>query len=93
MAPVSVRKEIGLPAPVRVALGTLSLQRRVPGGWAELGRRTPAWDLEGMSGSLEGDLGSRPSHVPLCHSWELDLEEALALGMSMSGPSNLLCCI
>ena len=42
-----------------------------------------------MSGSLEGDLGSRPSNVPLCHSWNLDLEGALALGMSES--SDLLC--
>ena len=37
---------------------------------------------EGMSRSLEGDLGSRPSNVPLCHSWDTDREEALALGMS-----------
>ena len=26
-----------------------------------------------MSGSLKGDLGSRPSNVPLCHSWDMDL--------------------
>ena len=38
------------------ALGTFSFQRRVQGGWAELGHRTPARDQEGMSGSLEGDL-------------------------------------
>ena len=44
-----------------------------------------------MSGSLEKGLGSRPSNVPLCHSWDMDLEGALSLGMS--GPSGLLCCI
>ena len=27
-----------------------------------------------MSGSLEGDLSSRPSNVPLSHSWDLELE-------------------
>ena len=41
-----------------------------------------------MSGSLEGDLGTRPSNIPLIHSWDTDLEGALALGTS--GPSGLL---
>ena len=36
------------------------------GGWAELGQRTPGWDQEGMSRSLEGDLGGQLSNVPLC---------------------------
>ena len=44
-----------------------------------------------MSRSLDGDLGSQPFNVPLCHSWDMDLEGALSLGMS--GPSGLLCCI
>ena len=68
MAPVSMRKEIGLTETEKVtlgsidmmrvrALGTFSFQWRVQGGWAELGRRTPARDQEGMSRSLEGDLG------------------------------------
>ena len=70
------------------ALGTFSLQWRVRGGWAELGRRTPAQDQEGRSRSLEGDLGSQPSNVPFSHSWDTDLEGALALGTS--GPSGLL---
>ena len=30
-------------------------------GGIELGQRTPAWDQEGKSRFLEGDLGSRPS--------------------------------
>ena len=38
-----------------------------------------------MSRSLDGDLGSQPFKVPLCHSWDMDLEGALSLGMS--GPS------
>ena len=58
------------------------------GGWAELGWRTPARDQEGMSGSQKGDLGSQPSNVPFSHSWDTDLEGALALGTS--GPSGLL---
>ena len=49
-----------------------------------MGQRT-AQDQEGMSGSLEG------SNDPLCHSWDMDLEGALALGVS--GPSGLLCCV
>ena len=42
-------------------------------------------DQEGMSGSPEGGLGSRSSNVPLCHSWNMDLEGTLALGMSSPG--------
>ena len=41
-----------------------------------------------MSRTLEGDLGSWPSNVALCQSWDTDLVEASALGMS--GPSDLL---
>ena len=37
-----------------------------------------------MSKSLEGVLGSRRSNVPLCHSWDMALEGALALGMSVA---------
>ena len=72
-----------------MALGTFSLQQQVQGGWTELGQSTPAQDQEGMSRSLEGDLGSRPSDVPLCHRWDMDLEGALTSGMSR--PSGLLC--
>ena len=66
---MSMRKEIGLTDTKKAtlgsvevmragALGTFSFQQQVQGGWAELGRRTPARDQEEMSGSLEGDLGS-----------------------------------
>ena len=43
----------------------------------------------GVSRSLVEDLSSGPSNVPLYHSWDTDLEGALALGMS--GPCDLLC--
>ena len=133
MAPASMRKEVGLPATVRVTLASVEVMRvgaRGPGylqssaasarrlgrvtlasievmrvgAWGpghlqssaasprrlgRAGRRTAARDQEGMSGSLEGGLGSRPSNVPLCHSWHMDLEWALALGIG--GPSGLLC--
>ena len=41
-----------------------------------MSQRTPSKDQKGMSRSLEGDLGSLPSHVPLCHSWNMDLDGA-----------------
>ena len=90
-------RKVSLPAIVRVTLGSIEVMR--VGAWGpghlqssaasprRLGRA--GLDQEGMSGSLEGDLGSRPANVPLCHSWDMDLEGALALGMS--GPSGLLC--
>ena len=75
-----MRKEIGLTDTEKAtlgsievmrvrALGTFSFQQQVQGGWAEMGQKTPDRDREGMSGSLEGDLSSGPSNVPLCHSW------------------------
>ena len=102
MPPVSMRKEVSLPA----TLSYPGLHRGDEswglGPWAPSDFRGKSEEAEqswvrglllrtkrGMSASLEGDLGNRPSNVPLCHSWGMDLEGALALGMS--GPSGLLC--
>ena len=98
MAPVSVRKEVGLSCTVRITLGSVEVMR--VGAWGpghlqssaasprRLGRAGLKYsylDQEGMSGSPEGGLGSRSSNVPLCHSWNMDLEGTLALGMSGPG--------
>ena len=88
-----MRKEVNLPAIVRVTLGSGEVMRvRAWGpGHLQSSAASPrrlgraGLDQEGMSGSLEGDLGSRSSNVPLCHSCNMDLEGTLALGMSSPG--------
>ena len=102
---MSMRKEIGLPAPVRVTLGSIEVMR--VGAWGpghlqssaasprRLGRAGLKYsylDQEGMSGSPEGGLGSRSSNVPLCHSWHMELEEPQwpPLPHLKQGPSGFL---
>ena len=99
---MSMRKEMGLPATVKVTLGSVEVMRVGVWGPGQLqssvaslrrlgraGLEYSCLDQEGMSGSLEGNLGSPPSNIPLCHSWDKDLKGALALAMSR--PSSLLC--
>ena len=102
MGSVSTRKETGLPATVRVTLGSVEVMR--VGAWGPGHRQYSAVSLrrlgraesEDSCSGAGGDVwipgrrfGSGPSNVPLCRSWDMDLEGALALGIS--GPSGLLC--
>ena len=95
MAPVSMRKEIGLPATVRVTLGSVEVMR--VGAWGPGHRQSSAVSLrrlgraesEDSCSGAGGDVwipgrrfGSGPSNVPLYHRWDMDLKQALALGMS-----------
>ena len=97
-----MRKEISLPATVRVTLGSIEVMRvRAwgPGhlqsslaGLRRLGRAGSEDSCSGPGGDIwipGGDLGSQPSNTPFCHRWDTDLEGALALGMR--GPTGLLC--
>ena len=45
-----------------------------------------------MSRSLEGDLDRQPSNVPLCHSWDIELEgpQWPPLPHLKQGPSGFL---
>ena len=76
-----IRKEICLPAIVRVTLGSIEVMR--VGAWGpehlwssvvsprSLGRagsKDSSLDWEAMSGSLEADEDSLPSNIPLCHN-------------------------
>ena len=97
-----MRKEIGLPATVRLTLSSVEVMR--VGAWnpghlqpsaaspRRLGRAGSEDSCSGPGGdvwSLEGNLGNWPSNVPLCHSWFKEPEGASGLGKSQ--PSGLLC--
>ena len=56
-----------------------------PGGLLSMGSHRVGHDGSDLAAAAEG------SNIHLCHSWDMDLEEALAIGMS--GSSDLLCFI
>ena len=99
-----MRKEIGLSATVRVTLGSIEVMR--VRGWGpghlqssvaslrRLGRAGSEDSCLGPGGNVQiprGGFGWSTFQCPFMHSWDMDLEGALALGIS--GPSGLLCCI
>ena len=104
MASVSMRKEIGLPATVRVTLGSVEVMR--VGDWGpghlqssvanprRLGRAGSEDSCSGPEGDVQipgGGFGQSTFQCPFMPQLGLDMEEALATGMSR--PSDPLCCI
>ena len=96
-----MRKEIIL-ATVRVTLGSLEVMR--VGAWGpghlqssavsvrRLGRAGLEDSCSEPGGNVQipgGGFGQSTFQCPFMHSWDMDLEGALALGMSR--PSGLLC--
>ena len=97
-----MRKEIGLAATVSITLGSVDVMRVRAWGpghlqssavsLRRLGRAESKDSCSGPGGDdwiPRGGFALSTSSVPLCHIWDMDLEGALALGMS--GPSSLLC--
>ena len=97
-----MRKEVGLPAAVRVTLSSIEVMRVMAWGPGhlqssavsprKLGRAWLEHSCLGPGGDdwiPRGGFALSTSSVPLCHIWDMDLEGALALGMSRS--SDLLC--
>ena len=96
-----MRKEVGLPAAVRVTLSSIEVMRVMAWGPGhlqssaasprKLGRAWLEHSCLGPGGCPDPwrGFGRSTFHVPFGHSWDIDLEGALALGMSRS--SDLLC--
>ena len=98
---MSMRKEIGLPAPVSYPGLRRGDASQGLGPWAPLVFSGESEEA-GQSWVRGLFLGTRRGcpdpwrgiwvwtfHVPLCHSWDMGLEAASTLGMS--GPRGLLC--
>ena len=97
MAPESKRKEIGLPATglLRGDEGQ-GLEPWAPSVFSgESEEAGQSWVGGLLLGTGRGcpdpwrGFGQSTFHVSFCHSWDMDLEGALALGMC--GPSDLFC--